>query len=101
MDEKFLITGGAGFIGSAFCRFLINKTNNKAVIVDKFSYGSNKNSLSTIKNSKRVKIYAEDLCEYEAIKKILIKENPDKIIHFAAETHVDHSIENPKKSFYE
>lgn len=99
MGEKFLITGGAGFIGSAFCRFLINKTNNKAVIVDKFSYGSNKNSLSTIKNSKRVKIYAEDLCEYEAIKKILIKENPDKIIHFAAETHVDHSIENPKKFF--
>ena len=79
MDEKFLITGGAGFIGSAFCRFLINKTNNKAVIVDKFSYGSNKNSLSTIKNSKRVKIYAEDLCEYEAIKKILIKKTLTKL----------------------
>ena len=93
---RFLITGGCGFIGSAFVRFLIKKTNKIVFNLDKLTYASNHNSLDQVKNSKRYKFFKCDICNYANLKKIIFQVKPDIICHLAAETHVDNSIYNPK-----
>ena len=93
---RFLITGGCGFIGSAFVRFLIKKTNKIVFNLDKITYASNKNSLDQVKNSKRYNFFKCDICNYVDLKKIIFQVKPDIICHLAAETHVDNSIHKPK-----
>jgi len=97
MNKKFLITGGAGFIGSALVRHLINHTSHKVFNIDKLTYASNLRNLEKIKNNKKYFFKKIDICNTNKVKKILEIFKPDIIIHLAAESHVDKSIDGPSK----
>ena len=97
MSKKILITGGAGFIGSALIRYLISKTNHVILNIDKLTYAGNIDSLKKIKNHKRYSFKKIDICNKTSIKKILLYFQPDIVFHLAAETHVDRSIDDPKQ----
>jgi dTDP-glucose 4,6-dehydratase len=90
-----LVTGGAGFIGSALIRFLIQNTNATVVNVDKLTYAGNLESLTLVSTSPRYHFEQMDICDPEGIRKILGAYKPDAIIHLAAESHVDRSIDGP------
>ena len=92
---KILITGGAGFIGSAVIRYIINNTEYSVVNVDKLTYAGNLSSLASIKNNPRYAFEKIDICDSENIKHIFDKHLPNIVIHLAAETHVDRSIDSP------
>ena len=89
-----IVTGGAGFIGSAFIRHVIKNTEHSVVNIDKLTYAGNLDSLSTIHDTSRYSFKKLDICSRE-IKKIFKKYQPDAVINFAAESHVDRSIDNP------
>jgi dTDP-glucose 4,6-dehydratase len=93
-QDNYLITGGYGFIGSSLSRILL-KTDNIVCNIDKLTYSSNLNSLEGHDKSNSYKFYKEDICDEGSIYKIIKKQKPSKIIHLAAETHVDRSIDNP------
>lgn len=96
MEERtFFVTGGAGFIGSAVIRHLINDTNHKVVNVDKLTYAGNLNSLSPIADSDRYQFEQADICDSVAMAKLFAKYQPDVVMHLAAESHVDRSINGP------
>ena len=95
MSKKFLVTGGAGFIGSAFIRYIIKNTNHLIFNVDKLNYASNLQNLKGIKNNKRYFFEKLDISNASKIQKILKKFKPDIILHLAAESHVDRSIDSP------
>ena len=95
--KNFLITGGAGFIGSALIRHIINKTNHSVLNLDKLSYASNLESLRKIDKNKRYSFKKIDICDEKEVKKIFFEYKPDIVIHLAAESHVDRSIDGPKK----
>ena len=92
---NFLITGGAGFIGSAVIRHLIDKTSHSVVNLDKLTYAGNLESLKSIKAINRYVFEKADICDANKVKNILNKHQPDVILHLAAESHVDRSIEKP------
>lgn len=92
--KKFLVTGGAGFIGSCVIRKLINFRNCNVINVDKLTYASNLKSLSNVENSDRYFFEKADICDFEKISSIFKKYKPDIIINLAAESHVDRSIES-------
>lgn len=92
--KNFLITGGAGFIGSCMVRKLIQETNHRVLNVDKLTYASNLASLSTIENDERYFFEKEDICNHEKMINILEEFKPNIIMNFAAESHVDRSIES-------
>lgn len=92
---KILVTGGAGFIGSAVVRHLINDTAVNVVNVDKLTYAGNLDSLVSVANNPRYAFYQTDICDASAISSILKSEQPDMIMHLAAESHVDRSIDGP------
>lgn len=92
---KILLTGGAGFIGSAVVRYLINSTPNTVINVDKLTYAGNLDSLREVQESSRYFFEQCDICNSVQIASILLKYQPDMIMHLAAETHVDRSIEGP------
>lgn len=94
-EETILVTGGAGFIGSAVVRFLINETNHRVINVDKLTYAGNLDSLSGISNDPRYFFERIDICDFAELKRILLKYKPTKIMHLAAESHVDRSITGP------
>jgi dTDP-glucose 4,6-dehydratase len=95
MSKTILITGGAGFIGSALVRFLINETDNVVVNFDKLTYAGNLESLKTIENSERYSFVQGDICDKEKVHATLERFQPDYIMHLAAESHVDRSIDGP------
>ena len=92
---KILITGGAGFIGSALIRHIIENTKDRVINVDKLTYAGNLNSLKSISDSSRYTFYQADICNMTDIEKIINTEQPDCVMHMAAESHVDRSIDGP------
>jgi dTDP-glucose 4,6-dehydratase len=94
MSKVFLITGGAGFIGSSLVRFLINSTSHIVVNVDKLTYAGNLESLDDVKGSERYFFEHADICNMKRIKEICCKYQPDIVMNLAAESHVDRSIDD-------
>lgn len=93
---NFLITGGAGFIGSAVCRKLAANPVYRVINVDKLTYAGNLASLSSIDNQDNYRFVQADICDDAAILKILREEQIDVLMHLAAESHVDRSIDGPE-----
>ena len=97
MNKKFLITGGAGFIGSAVIRHIIDNTCHSVVNVDNLTYAGNLDSLASVENESRYEFEKVDICNSVDIGYVLSKHKPDVIMHLAAESHVDRSIDGPSK----
>lgn len=92
---KILLTGGAGFIGSAVVREIIEHNEHSVVNLDKLTYAGNLTSLKTIDNSDRYQFVRADICDKAVIENIFEEYQPDAIMHLAAESHVDRSIDGP------
>lgn len=92
MAVKILVTGGAGFIGSALCRFLIAHTDASVVNIDKLTYAGTLTSLKGIEHDARYAFVRADICDAAAMQDVFARERPDAVVHLAAETHVDRSI---------
>ena len=94
-SKRILVTGGAGFIGSAVIRHIIENTNDIVVNVDKLTYAGNLESLTSIASNKRYSFEQRDICDRLAMDQLLAKYQPNVIMHLAAESHVDRSIDGP------
>lgn len=92
---KILVTGGAGFIGSAVIRHIINNTQDSIVNIDKLTYAGNLESLVSVSNDQRYVFEQVDICEMSELKRVFNEHQPDAIMHLAAESHVDRSIDGP------
>jgi len=92
---KLIITGGAGFIGSAVIRYLINATQTRVLCVDKLTYAGNLDSLKPVSNNPRYHFAQVDICDGPALEQVFAEFRPDAIMHLAAESHVDRSIDGP------
>jgi len=92
---KILVTGGAGFIGSAVVRHLINDTEHQVMNLDKLTYAGNTESLASVASSDRYQFSQTDICDRPALDALFADFQPDIIMHLAAESHVDRSIEGP------
>jgi len=92
---KLLITGGAGFIGSAVIRHIINNTKDEVVNLDKLTYAGNLESLSEVSDSGRYAFEQVDICNRAEVDRVLAQHQPGAIMHLAAESHVDRSIDGP------
>jgi len=91
---KILVTGGAGFIGSAVVRHIINHTQDSVVNLDKLTYAGNLDSVSSVANSERYAFEQADICDRAALDRIFAQHQPDAVMHLAAESHVDRSIDS-------
>jgi len=89
---RIVVTGGAGFIGSAVCRYLIQNTDAQVANIDKLTYAGNLQSLTEIACDVRYRFFQADICDRTALDRILADVRPNAIIHLAAESHVDRSI---------
>lgn len=94
-NKNILVTGGAGFIGSAVVRYLINSTDNRVLNVDKLTYAGNLESLASVNNNPRYQFLHADICDKVAMTKAFDDFEPDIVMHLAAESHVDRSIDGP------
>lgn len=92
---KVIVTGGAGFIGSALIRYLIRETDVEVMNLDKLTYAGNPASLREVENSPRYHFTRADICDGAAVNKLFREFQPDAIMHLAAESHVDRSIDGP------
>jgi dTDP-glucose 4,6-dehydratase len=92
---KILITGGAGFIGTNLCRYILDHHNHSIVNIDKLTYAANETPMTSFRETGRYHHYQTDICDAAAINKIIQEERPDAIMHLAAESHVDRSLSGP------
>jgi len=92
---KILVTGGAGFIGSAVIRHIINQTNHEVVNVDKLTYAGNLETLESVSGSERYRFERVDICDRAEVERVFAEHRPDAVMHLAAESHVDRSIDGP------
>jgi dTDP-glucose 4,6-dehydratase len=92
---RLIVTGGAGFIGSAVVRLLIDDTRHEVVNVDKLTYAANLDSLKSVSGSPRYKFEQVDIADRDAVDRVFATHKPDAIMHLAAESHVDRSIDSP------
>jgi dTDP-glucose 4,6-dehydratase len=93
-NKTILVTGGYGFIGSALIRRVLNDTNANIINIDKLTYASNVNSLGEV-DSKKYQHHQIDICDFVSLNDVILNTSPDSVIHLAAETHVDRSIDGP------
>lgn len=92
---KFLVTGGAGFIGSAVIRLIIGERDDEVLNIDKLTYAGNPENLSSIDQDERYRFAQIDICDRDALAACINDYQPDIIMHLAAESHVDRSIDDP------
>lgn len=92
--KTIFVTGGAGFIGSAVIRYLINNTECSIINIDKLTYAGNLSTLESVANNPRYFFELADICDAQKISELFKQYQPDAIMHLAAETHVDRSIDN-------
>ncbi|ELP6739090.1 dTDP-glucose 4,6-dehydratase [Vibrio vulnificus] len=92
---KILVTGGAGFIGSAVIRHIINHTQDSVVNLDKLTYAGNLESLSDVAENSRYAFEQVDICDRAELDRVFAQHKPDAVMHLAAESHVDRSIDGP------
>ena len=93
---RIIVTGGAGFIGGNFVHYMLNKYNDyKIICLDALTYAGNMETLEPVKDNPNFKFYKADIADRDAVYEIFEKEKPDIIVNFAAESHVDRSIDNP------
>lgn len=93
--RRILVTGGAGFIGSAVVRHIIQNTQDAVVVVDKLTYAGNLASLAPVADHPRFAFEQIDICDRDALNKVFTAHQPDVVMHLAAESHVDRSIDGP------
>jgi len=93
---KILVTGGAGFIGSAFVRLLMAETGYQAINLDKLTYAGNLENLVAVEDNARYRFVHGDICDAALVNSLVAESKPDAIVHFAAESHVDRSILSPE-----
>ena len=91
--QKIVITGGAGFIGSAVVRHIIENTQDSVINVDKLTYAGNLESLESVENNPRYAFEQVDICDAKALARVFEQHQPDAVMHLAAESHVDRSID--------
>lgn len=94
---RILVTGGAGFIGSAVIRYIITNTGHSVINVDKLTYAGNLESLSSVDSSVRYQFVQADICNASDVSKIFSDLRPNVVMHLAAESHVDRSIDGPSE----
>lgn len=90
--KTVMVTGGAGFIGSALCRHLFSETDHDIVVVDKLTYAASRASLAPLEGSQRFRLVEADICDFELISALFEDIRPGQVYHLAAESHVDRSI---------
>jgi dTDP-glucose 4,6-dehydratase len=93
--KRILVTGGAGFIGSAVVRHIIEATQDSVLVLDKLTYAGNLESLLVVADNPRYSFEQVDICERAALDRVFAEYQPDVIMHLAAESHVDRSIDGP------
>ena len=93
---KIVITGGAGFIGSSLARHLVLDQGAEVIVIDKMTYAANRTNLAPAERTGRCKLIVADICDADKMIDIIAQEAPDKIMHLAAESHVDRSISGPR-----
>jgi dTDP-glucose 4,6-dehydratase len=89
---RVLVTGGAGFIGSALCRYLVSECGDTVLNVDKLTYAGNLTSLKPVANALNYSFVQADICDMERMRALFAEFRPDAVMHLAAESHVDRSI---------
>ena len=94
-DQRIIVTGGAGFIGSALVRFLVGTTNAKIFNVDRLTYAGNLDTVRDVEANPRYSFLKQDICDAAAIRSVFAQVQPTAVVHLAAETHVDRSIDGP------
>ena len=94
---NILVTGGAGFIGRAVVKYIINETSDTVLNIDCLTYAGNLSSVEMFSSNERYQFSKIDICNYEELKKVFLDFSPDIVMHLAAESHVDKSITGPKK----
>ena len=94
---RVLVTGGCGFIGSAVVRHLINDTDHEVINVDKMTYAATEGSVGEVADNERYRHLKIDICDAAAVEAAFVDHQPDAVMHLAAESHVDRSIDGPEQ----
>src|SRR5436190_14005338 len=93
---RILVTGGAGFIGGAVVRRLIHETKHSVLNIDKLTYAASRASLASVEDDPRYSFQRIDICDKYAVREAIREFRPDAVMHLAAESHVDRSIDGPE-----